>query len=606
MNHGRHLIVCCDGTNNIWGHGEDVSNVVKLFKRLNVNAHQVLYYDPGVGTAESSIHESENLRAKFARVAGLAWGNGAWKNVAEAYAWLVRHYQEGDRIYLIGFSRGAFTVRALAGVLHWFQLIKPQNEAMIPSLIRAYRTKSDADRREAALSIRQHFSRYANWQTPGFPIEAIAVFDTVESVGFNQLLMGTQVHSDNLLKAEVRFARHAVALDETRWAYEPRLYEGLQDQNGEFINDIDGVPRLKQVAFTGAHCDVGGCYAETGLSDLALAWMIEELENLPPESALEFIPDWIQTLHPDPRGPRHDEILNMPLWALTGRVRRRFLRPRRESSTLKTLLRDRHLGPLQHLKIHRAAWERWQKTDWQPPIQPLAEEDRDLEDYGPKLAARLQALATTRTETASAKAPEQAVSTQRTWLWFLQSLLAFVAFAIWYNRPELLIPPLNVTGASLIDSTYALLTAITPSPTAGLKVLLDTVLMIPICVVLLTTLQVLTLQAQQESRLLGIWGCRTIGLYVLADLAENLMTVIRINAFPGEPGSDLVLGFRQTTWHLLITYLESLAEFFKLAGFGLALLIVVFALAQAAGRVFARRQGQPWQQLRDTTLVAGG
>ncbi|AVP99389.1 hypothetical protein C7S18_20415 [Ahniella affigens] len=597
MNEGRHLIVCCDGTNNIWGHGDDVSNVVKLFKHLKVDAHQVLYYDPGVGTAESNIQESENLRAKFGRMAGLAWGNGAWKNVAEAYAWLMRHYQNGDRIYLIGFSRGAFTVRALAGILHWFQLIRPENEAMIPSLIRAYRTRDDAKRRDAARSIRKHFSRCPNWEHEGFPIEAIAVFDTVESVGFNQILMGTQVHSDNLLKPDVRFARHAVALDETRWAYEPRLYVGVQDKDGQQNANIDGVERLKQVAFTGAHCDVGGCYSETGLSDLALAWMIEELECLPPESALEFQPDWIDDLHPDPLGPRHDEILNMPLWALTGRVRRRFLHPRQESTTFRTLLLDRDRGPLQDLRMHRAVIERWQQTNWQPPIQPLAKDDRSIEEYGPKLRARLTTLQATR------KAPmpaELADSTARTTSWLLKSILAFIAFSTWYFQKSLLASTIDLSqsGNQTLASFGNILNAFTPEPTPGLQLLLDTILMIPICVVLLTSLQVLAFGSEQKTRFFGIWGCRLIGAYALADIAENVLKAIVINLVDGADPNLLFLGFEHGTWNWVLEWLIWLACQAKITTFLLAFCLPLAALPVAWYWRRQRRKHQPWQQLQ--------
>lgn len=593
MSEGRHLIVCCDGTNNIWGHGDDVSNVVKLFKRLKVDAHQVLYYDPGVGTAESSIQESETLRSKFGRMAGLAWGNGAWKNVAEAYAWLVRHYREGDRIYLIGFSRGAFTVRALAGVLHWFQLIRPENEAMIPSLIRAYRTRNNDKRKAAALSIRKHFSRYANWEQEGFPIEAIAVFDTVESVGFNQILMGTQVHSDNLLKPDVHFARHAVALDETRWAYEPRLYVGALDKQDQQALDIAGVPRLKQVAFTGAHCDVGGCYKETGLSDLALAWMIEELENLPPESALEFQPNWIDDLQPDPLAKRHDEILSMPLWALTGRVRRRFMHPRLEDSTFTTLVLDRHRGPLEELRIHRSAVDRWQQTNWQPPVQPLAKNARVIEEYGPKLRARLATMPM------PSKQSEAADGIGLTVRWFVKSLIAFVAFIVWYHHPSLLKPPvdLGLTANDLVIATGNLLTAYSPEPTPGLQVLLDTVLMIPICVVLLTTLQVLAFGAEQQTRFFGIWGCRLIGLYALADLTENAINVLLINAFDANNTASLFLGFAQRSWQGVLEWAYTFAMYAKFVGFGLALLLPIIALVLAILRRPGHKKRQPWHQL---------
>ena len=119
---GRNLVVCCDGTGNLWRPGACDTNVVRLFKALPPDdpQQQLSYYDPGVGTPDglvgtggrAGLFSLDTLR----RVAGLAWGDGVWDNVAQAYLFLCHHHQPGDRIYLFGFSRGAFTVRVVAGL----------------------------------------------------------------------------------------------------------------------------------------------------------------------------------------------------------------------------------------------------------------------------------------------------------------------------------------------------------------------------------------------------------------------------------------------------------------------------------------------------------
>ncbi|GJI88988.1 hypothetical protein RugamoR1_21510 [Rugamonas sp. R1(2021)] len=118
--HARQLIVCCDGTNNTLTAGVNDTNVVKLLNILTPATHdQKLYYDPGVGVGQA-------LRRTLTRIEGLASGRGIYENIANAYKFLVQEYRDGDEIFLFGFSRGAFTVRAVAGMANLFGLVRAQ------------------------------------------------------------------------------------------------------------------------------------------------------------------------------------------------------------------------------------------------------------------------------------------------------------------------------------------------------------------------------------------------------------------------------------------------------------------------------------------------
>ena len=138
----RQLIICCDGTNNTLTANDHDTNVLKTFELLAraENPRQVLYYDPGVGAPDAlpSTGIDDWFRNKCDRLWGLASGRGVYENISQAYLFLMKHYQPGDQIYLFGFSRGAFTVRCLSGMVHLFGIIDHHHEAMLPTLLRVY------------------------------------------------------------------------------------------------------------------------------------------------------------------------------------------------------------------------------------------------------------------------------------------------------------------------------------------------------------------------------------------------------------------------------------------------------------------------------------
>lgn len=286
----RRLVVCCDGT---WNTPEQMqggvpapTNVVRIFHTLEQSDDQVCYYHPGVGTGPGLLN----------RFTGGGLGSGLCANVKGAYAWLAAHYRPGsdDAICLFGFSRGAFTVRSLAGMI---------GACGLPSI------PADDDQRWAKID-----ALYEAYQ-PGVtvaadlavPITFLGVWDTVGSLGVPETLgllrivddLGHEsVHfHDTRLGANVRHARHAVALDEQRGPFVPTLWTNLPlDEPGR---------TAEQVWFAGDHSDVGGGHPQSGLSDCTLSWMIKEAQSCVPD--LRFRADLVAQVHPDPGDVMHDD-----------------------------------------------------------------------------------------------------------------------------------------------------------------------------------------------------------------------------------------------------------------------------------------------------------
>ena len=157
----RQLIICCDGTNNnLTGRVRD-TNVTKLCELFAPDANaQLLYYDPGVGNP--GLLPGASLTDQFSRFSerlyGLAFGKGVYENIAQAYLFLMRHYQPGDQIFLLGFSRGAFTARSIGGLVTQFGLLRPAMDDLVPTLLHIY--FSDRERGGARYTaIRDQISR---------------------------------------------------------------------------------------------------------------------------------------------------------------------------------------------------------------------------------------------------------------------------------------------------------------------------------------------------------------------------------------------------------------------------------------------------------------
>ncbi len=270
----KNVVVCCDGTANEFS--KDRTNVIKLFFTLrNDPTRQVAYYHPGIGTMEPP-GALTGLAKRLTLVADQAFGWGLERDIRDAYIFIANNFGEGDRLFLFGFSRGAYTVRAVASLLRMYGLTAKGSDAFVPYAIRMFAgiNRNGSVRSQAkpgkvspfklADDFKQTFSRECR---PYF----VGVWDTVSSVGWIENPLWLPYSADN---GDICIGRHAVAIDERRAFFRTNLWRpnASSAQSG---------PRdLKQVWFPGAHGDVGGGYpeAESGLSKVALQWMLYEAE----------------------------------------------------------------------------------------------------------------------------------------------------------------------------------------------------------------------------------------------------------------------------------------------------------------------------------------
>ncbi|WP_291985898.1 DUF2235 domain-containing protein [Candidatus Accumulibacter sp. ACC007] len=294
----RNLVVCCDGT---WctpkqeaGALPAPTNVVKLHRLCLSDDQQRVYYHPGVG-ADGNLVE---------RLLGGAIGLGLSRNILSAYRWLCDHYRSGDRIFLFGFSRGAYTVRSLGGFIARCGLVdlsRRSNRQAWTAVEKAY--EHGYRKGQEATQWGADFRFLAGALPDGQPlIHMIGVWDTVGSLGipddlvlFDQILDDPSNYRfhDTQLGPAVRHGRHALAMDEQRASFSPTLWTDAQ-------RSVDG--SVKQLWFVGTHEDVGGGYQDCGLSDGTLQWMVDEAKAL----GLRVNPALACQLSPDPRGVLHE------------------------------------------------------------------------------------------------------------------------------------------------------------------------------------------------------------------------------------------------------------------------------------------------------------
>ena len=344
----RQIVVECDGTNNTLTGGRADTNVVLLHRYLqdhpptDPNIERILSYDPGVGNPDTLPPTDlfDWTARVWNRVWGLASGRGVYENIANGYSFLMRHWRgPQDRIYVFGFSRGAFTARAISGMVNLFGIIRPEHEVLVPTLVHIYfslpekggtsiqkltrnlhdyagrpskaeqeiagHTKlPELGRNDLAEEVKDLFATRDGREAQ---VHWVGVWDTVESVGLPGPLSRSNPSSATLRGKHIRNVRHALSLDEHRWTFEPRLYE----EPGDLDGTQTGNQTLKQRWFPGVHCDVGGSYphAEAGLSDTALQWMINEVAT---DMKLPSAPK------PTTKLMRHDPLWDTPWWALTG------------------------------------------------------------------------------------------------------------------------------------------------------------------------------------------------------------------------------------------------------------------------------------------------
>jgi uncharacterized protein (DUF2235 family) len=298
----KNIVVCCDGTGNEIS--ANISNVLKLYRTLRktgkTEPEQRVFYDPGVGTLARPNPWTKFKQDAFT-VFGLATGYGLDENVLDAYRFLIENYDDGDDIYLFGFSRGAYTVRVLAALIHKIGLLSRQQSNLADEALAAYKQtplsaekatfdalQSGASRTEAdqSFSADDGAAQFARIVSPKWPtIRFMGVWDTVASV----IVPGTGLIPSfrleelafTLRNPSVRVFRQALAIDERRRMFRPlRWLDAQTFMHNRFSDSLKNLePQdAKQVWFAGVHADIGGGYPEreSGISKYPLLWMIGE------------------------------------------------------------------------------------------------------------------------------------------------------------------------------------------------------------------------------------------------------------------------------------------------------------------------------------------
>src|ERR1043165_18221 len=171
----KNIVICCDGTNNQFD--GDHTNVIRTYKVARCSATQTTFYDCGVGTMPEPW-QTTKLGKRWSMLKGLAFGSGLMENIEDAYCFLMANYEAGDKVFLFGFSRGAFTARALAGMLHSVGLLRPGAENLIRYAQRYWLKDFGPDSPGGKLC--GEFKETLGRQCP---IHFIGVWDTVGSVG---------------------------------------------------------------------------------------------------------------------------------------------------------------------------------------------------------------------------------------------------------------------------------------------------------------------------------------------------------------------------------------------------------------------------------------
>ncbi len=265
----KNIVLCLDGTGNQLKDSGN-TNIVKLYAMLDLSdpEKQVAFYDPGIGTF-SAQGAWTPIAKLLSKLFGLAFGYGIKTNLAEAYLYLMQTYEPGDKVFVFGFSRGAYTARLLAGMTYRAGLLRRGCENLVPYLVAAFTKGGDMTGKDwdtlseftevFGISIVENGKRRRS-----LPIEFLGLFDSVKALG----LLRSPRFPYTVQLPRVKNIRHAIAIDERRRPYKEYIVK-LADGNEE--------TDLVEAWFAGVHSDVGGSFeAKGGLGGVALKWMVDE------------------------------------------------------------------------------------------------------------------------------------------------------------------------------------------------------------------------------------------------------------------------------------------------------------------------------------------
>lgn len=330
------IIFCADGTWNgpnededSEGHPDHLTNVLKLFRRFGgtdtlgtdrlANEKERVLIEGNVKVQVAKyIHGVGDSNNPLVRLLGGAVGTGTISRIVRGYTFISRHYQPGDAIVLNGFSRGAYTARALGGMIAVMGLLRPElcpegdKEAGYRLGIQTWRRYREARIKNEGVLARlgelmacldgvfAHDPSPDSWIAVN-AIAAEAVWDTVGALGIPSYVKhggrrDVYDFTDNKLSAKVLKGFHAVSIDDQRIDFTPTLWDADQ--------------RVTQVLFAGCHSDVGGGYPneESQLSNISLLWMIDQLES---QIGVRFQSDPLEKPEMDALADAHDPLRNL-------------------------------------------------------------------------------------------------------------------------------------------------------------------------------------------------------------------------------------------------------------------------------------------------------
>lgn len=292
----KRIIICADGTWNLRDQKDEETgkarptNVTKVARAVRARdsrgVEQVTFYHDGLGTS-----------GPLDKLTGGAFGTGIEQNVRDLYRSILYNFVPGDELFFFGFSRGAFTVRTLAGLMNRIGMLKKDADYFLPEIYACYENNKGPGTPEWT----QAFRRIKEVH-PCPPIKFVGVWDTVGSLGAPGVIGkvagwfngNKYAYHDVGLHPTILNAYHALALDERRNPFKPTLWTRPPGWTGT----------LEQAWFPGVHCSVGGGYTPDGLANEALHWMVEKAEGL----GLEFDSNYLEPFAPCFNSRRHDSM----------------------------------------------------------------------------------------------------------------------------------------------------------------------------------------------------------------------------------------------------------------------------------------------------------
>lgn len=291
-------VIILDGTMSSLEPGQE-TNAGQTCKLLCEMGNEVsVYYEPGLQWSH------------WRRAGDVVFGRGINRQIRRAYGYLASRYRPGDRIFLMGYSRGAYAVRSLAGVIDMMGLLRAESATVrnVRNIYRHYECAPDAPVARAFAAVHCH---------ENVEIEMIGVWDTVKSLGLNmpflwRLSAPRHAFHNHRLGTSVKHGFHALARNETRVAYAPVMWETRPEWNGNLV----------QMWFRGTHGDVGGhltnAHATRPLSNIPLVWMLQQAEGC----GLPLPNGWLERYPQDPSAPSAGMFSGFGRWFINRRARR--------------------------------------------------------------------------------------------------------------------------------------------------------------------------------------------------------------------------------------------------------------------------------------------